>query len=360
MLNMAIIGCGYWGPNLVRNFDALPDCRVKTVCDADPGRLSQMKSLYPHIETTTDIDEVVRDSGIDAVVVATPVRFHYDLAGKALRAGKHTFIEKPMAASVEECQRLIELAEAGNLTLMVGHTFLYSSAVRTIKGIIDSGELGDILLITSRRLNLGLFQSDINVAWDLAPHDISIVLHILGEPPVSVSCQGKAHVLDGIEDITNMTLHFAGGAFATIQSSWLDPNKTRQTTFVGTKRMLVYDDLAETEKIKIYDKRVELTPKNGGPKKVLCSYYNGDVHSPYVKPVEPLRVECQHFADCISEGVKPISDGYNGMMVVRVLEAATQSLRNSGGSHPLSHQLRNHRAPLKLRRLARETALHES
>ena len=256
MFNIGIVGCGYWGPNLVRNFNSLAGCNVKKVCDLDPKRLEHLKSLYPTVETSSEFDDVTKDKRIDAIVIAVPVRFHYEMAKKSLEVGKHTFVEKPMASSVAECEELIEIAEKKNLTLMVGHTFIYSTPVRKIKEIVDAGELGQLQYISSRRLNLGLFQKDINVAWDLAPHDISIILYIMNEKLESVNCQGKAHVNPVIEDVTNMTLDFANGGFATIQSSWLDPNKIREMTFVGSKKMLVYDDIEPNEKIKIYDKHV--------------------------------------------------------------------------------------------------------
>jgi predicted dehydrogenase len=328
---VAVIGCGYWGPNLVRNFSALSNCRVVRVCDGDEGRLRHMKSLYPDVDTDTDAARVLEDAEVEAVAVATPVRTHYDLARRCLEAGKHTFVEKPMAASVSECARLVSLARERGLVLMVGHTFLYSSPVRAIKEIVDSGELGNLLYISSRRLNLGLYQKDINVAWDLAPHDISIVLHVLGEPPVSVACQGKSGIAEGLEDVTNMTLTFGSGVVAMIQSSWLDPNKIREITFVGSRKMLVYDDVAPQEKIRIYDKRVEPPPHYDTYAEFHCSYHYGDILSPYIKQVEPLRVECQHFLDCIAEGKTPLSDGVRGMEVVEVLESATKSMRMGGG-----------------------------
>jgi predicted dehydrogenase len=332
LFNVGVVGCGYWGPNLIRNFNALPDCKVKQVCDADPKRLAHMKELHPAVQTTQDINDLLADPEIRAIAVATPVHFHYEIARKCLEAGKHTFVEKPMASCVAECTHLVELAEQRKLILMVGHTFLYSSPVRRIKEIVDSGELGNLLYISSRRLNLGLFQRDINVAWDLAPHDISIVLYILNAAPVSVSCQGKAHITEGIEDVTNLTLNFSNGVFAMIQSSWLDPSKVRETTFVGTKKMLVYNDIEPTEKIKIYDKRVEAPPYYDTFAEFQYSYHYGDMYAPYIKQVEPLRVECQHFIECIREDKKPVSNGRNGLDVVTVLEAANQSLRNNGAT----------------------------
>ena len=330
MLNIAVVGCGYWGPNLIRNFNVLSECEVKLVCDTDADRLAHMKMLYPHVETALEFDHVVNTAEIDAVAIATPTRLHYEMAKKTLRAGKHTFVEKPMTSSVTEAEELIELAGEKKLTLMVGHTFVYSSAVRKIKETVDSGELGEILYISSRRLNLGLFQKNINVAWDLAPHDISIILYILNEAPVSVNCQGKAHVHPKVEDVTNMTLNFGNGSLATIQSSWLDPNKVRETTFVGQKRMLVYDDLQTTEKLKIYDKRIEIPPHYDTFADFHYSYHYGNMYSPYVEEVEPLKMECRHFLDCIKCGAKPETNGTEGLKVVQILEAATKSLKNGG------------------------------
>jgi len=273
---------------------------------------------------------VVHDAEIDAVVIATPVRFHFEMGKKCLEAGKHTFIEKPMAMSVAESSILNELAEKQQLTLMVGHTFIYSSPVRKIREIIRSGDLGDILYISSRRLNLGLFQKDINVAWDLAPHDISIILYTLGEIPISVNCQGKAHFTKGVEDVTNITLNLSNGGFSTIQSSWLDPNKVREMTFVGSRKMLVYDDLEPIEKIKVYDKRVEIPPHYDTFAEFHYAYHYGDMYSPYLKQSEPLKVECKHFLDCIKTGEKSDSSGTEGLQVVQILEASSKSLKNGG------------------------------
>ena len=329
-INVAVVGCGYWGPNLVRNFISLPDCHVGRVCDTDSSRLTHMKRLYPGVEPTERIDDIVNDPEIDAVAIATPVRFHFEMGEKSLKAGKHTFIEKPMAASVAESRELNALAERNRLTLMVGHTFIYSPPVRKIREIIRSGELGDIFYISSQRLNLGLFQKDINVAWDLAPHDIAIILYVLDEIPVSVNCQGKAHFTTGIEDVTNMTLHLSNGGFSTIQSSWLDPNKVRKMTFVGKNKMLVYDDLEPIEKIKIYDKRVEIPPHYDTFAEFHYAYHYGDMYSPYIKQSEPLKMECQHFLDCIRTGEESESSGMKGLHVVQVLEAASRSLENGG------------------------------
>jgi predicted dehydrogenase len=332
MLDFAVVGCGYWGPNLLRNIRLLPDCRVKFACDARKDRLAHMKSLYSEIDTTTEFDQVVEVEEIDAIVIATPVQFHYEMAKRSLEAGKHTFIEKPMATSAIECVKLIKLAESKGLNIMVGHTFIYSPPVRKIKEIINNKALGEIQYISARRLNLGLFQTDINVTWDLAPHDISIILYVMGKAPLSVNCQGTAHINPDIEDVTSTTMNFENGGFATIQSSWLDPNKIREMTFVGSKRMLVYDDLEPNEKLKIYDKRVETPPFYDTFADFHYSYHYGDMYSPYLKQYEPLKMECQHFVDCIRSGVRSESSGYDGLKVVQILEAATESLKQRGNN----------------------------
>lgn len=337
MLNIAVVGCGYWGPNLIRNFVSLSDCKVSKICDSNSERLAHIKGLYRQVETTTEFDNVLRDSAVDAVAIATPIRSHFEMGTKSLQAGKHTFIEKPMACSAAECKQLIEIAEQRGLILAVGHTFIYSTPVRKIKEIVDSGELGQIQYISSRRLNLGIFQTDVNVAWDLAPHDISVILHILGKSPVSVNCQGKAHVNPKIEDVTNITLNFSGVGFATIQSSWLDPNKIRETTFVGNKKMLVYNDIEPIEKIKIYDKHVEIPPHYDTFAEFQYAYHYGDMYCPYLEMVEPLKVECEHFLDCINRAAKPLSGGQEGLQVVQILEAASQSLKNNGAEVRIAH-----------------------
>jgi predicted dehydrogenase len=337
MHNVAVIGCGYWGPNLVRNFRSLPGVKVSVVCDKSRERLDYVGQLYPEVEKTTDISRITGDGSIEMVAIATSVCAHHPLAQASLESGKHTFVEKPLAASVTECEDLINIAEKKSLTLMVGHTFVYTRTVRKIKEIVDAGEIGDLMYISCRRLNLGLFQKDINVAWDLAPHDLSIVLFIMNKKPVSVNCQGKAHLSAGIEDITNISLSFPNGGFATIQSSWIDPRKVREITIVGTKKMIVYDDTEPLEKIKIYDKRVEAPPHYDTFGEFHYSYHYGDILSPFVQHAEPLKVECQHFIDCVEKKSRPDSSGLDGLEVVRILEAATQSLRNGGGTVQLEN-----------------------
>ena len=331
-INVGVVGCGYWGPNLIRNFRSLSTCHLKAVCDTSAERLSHMRSLYPEVAGCSDYGHLLNGMGLDAVVIATPVRLHYPLAKASLQAGKHTLIEKPMAASSAECEDLIDLARQKGRVLMVGHTFLYSPPVRRIKEIIDRGDIGEIRYVNSRRLNLGLFQKDINVAWDLAPHDISIILYFMGDVPLTVNCQGDAHITPGIEDVTTMCLMFSKGRSAVIQSSWLDPRKVREMTVVGSKRMIVYDDVAPLEKIRIYDVRVERPPHYDTFAEFHYSYHYGDIYAPYVKQEEPLKLECQHFLDCIQQGKSPLSNGRQGLQLVKILESASISLRRQGAA----------------------------
>ena len=329
-LNIGVVGCGYWGPNLIRNFRSLPGCNMKTMCDISEERLSHLKGLYPEIEGETEYEKMLGDKSIHAIAVATAVKYHYPLAKAALEAGKHTFIEKPMASSTEECEELISIAKNKGLTLMVGHTFLYSPAIRKIKEIVNSGDIGDIQYICARRLNLGLYQKDINVTWDLAPHDLSIILHIMNEVPQSINCRGTSHVTPGIEDVTAMSLQFTNERSAIIHSSWLDPRKIREMTIVGSKRMIVYDDVAQQDKIKIFDARVERPPHYDTFAEFHYAYHYGDVYIPYVKQDEPLKTETQHFLDCINSGTTPLTSGEKGAEVVRILEASSQSIEQQG------------------------------
>jgi predicted dehydrogenase len=300
------------------------------MCDVNETRLKHMRAVYPAVEGMTDHHQFLNGIDLDAVVIATPVKHHFPLAKASLLAGKHTLIEKPMAASSAECEELIEIAEAQGLVLMVGHTFLYSAPVRKICEIVQAGDIGDIRYINSRRLNLGLFQKDINVAWDLAPHDISIILHILDEFPTTVNCQGNGHVTPHIEDVTNMSLTFRNKRFATIQSSWLEPRKVREMTIVGTRRMIVYDDLKNHGKIRVYDVRVERPPHYDTFAEFHYSYHYGDSYIPHLQQEEPLKTECQHFIDCIENGTEPNTSGRHGLELVRILEAASTSLKANG------------------------------
>jgi predicted dehydrogenase len=273
---------------------------------------------------------MLNGANLDAIVIATGINAHYPLAKASLEAGKHTLIEKPMAGSVAQCEELVDIARRQRLILMAGHTFLYSPVVRKIKEIIDRGDLGGIRYIAARRLNLGLFQKDINVAWDLAPHDLSIILTLMGELPQTVNCRGSAHVTPGIEDVTTMCLGFSQERSATIQSSWLDPRKVREMTIVGSKRMIVYDDLAPLEKIRVFDTRVERPPHYDTFGEFQYAYHYGDMYAPYIKQEEPLKTECQHFLDCIRTGTQPLSCGVRGTELVRILEASSESLRQGG------------------------------
>ena len=329
-IKIGVAGCGYWGPNLIRNFRSLPDCQLKTMCDLNTARLKHLKSLYPEVGSETDYQHMLNGINLDAVVIATGVNSHYPMAKASLKAGKHTFIEKPMASSVAECEELVDLAGKNGLVLMTGHTFLYSPVVLKIKEIIDHGDLGEIRYISARRLNLGLFQKDINVAWDLAPHDLSIILALMREMPQTVNCRGSAHVTPGIEDVTTMCLSFSQQRSATIQSSWLDPRKVREMTIVGSKRMIVYDDLAPLEKIRVFDMRVERPPHYDTFAEFQYAYHYGDMYAPYIKQEEPLKAECQHFLDCIRTGEAPISCGRRGTELVQILEASSESLRLGG------------------------------
>jgi predicted dehydrogenase len=356
-INVGVVGCGYWGPNLIRNFRQLQDCRLKLICDTSEQRLAHIQSLYPEVERHKDFGNLLNGAGLDAVIIATPVRFHYAMARASLLAGKHTFIEKPMASSAAECEELVRIAEERRLVLMVGHTFLYSPAVRKIKEIVDCGDIGDIRYISSRRLNLGLFQKDINVAWDLAPHDISIILHILEELPVSVNCRGEAHITPGIEDVTNIHLTFRKHQSALIQSSWLDPRKVREMTIVGSKRMIAYDDVAPLEKIKIFDVRVDVPPHYDSFAEFQYSYHYGDMYMPYLKQEEPLKVECQHFLDCIRNGKTPLTNGRRGLELVKILEAASASLKVNGAAIDIQASGLNSRRDAPVERKVREPEL---
>jgi predicted dehydrogenase len=335
-ISVGVVGCGYWGPNLIRNFRALPDCSLKMMCDVSQDRLRHLHSLYPEVEAETSYDRLLNNANLDAIAIATSVKHHYPMAKASLLAGKHTLIEKPMAASTEQCEELIEIAKKQGLVLMVGHTFLYSPAVRKIKEIVDHRDIGEIRYISARRLNLGLFQKDINVAWDLAPHDISIILYIMQEMPHSINCRGGAHITPGIEDVTSLSLHFTNERSAIIHSSWHDPRKVREMTIVGSKRMIVYDDVEPQEKIKIFDARVERPPHYDTFAEFHYAYHYGDIYIPYLKQDEPLKTECQHFLDCIRHGTVPLTNGNKGLEVVQILEASSESLKRSGGPVALS------------------------
>jgi predicted dehydrogenase len=334
-IGVAVAGCGYWGPNLVRNFHSLPNCRVKALCDVDAAQLDRVARLYPDIDAQTDLGRILCDEAIHAVAIATPVHSHFRLAKQSLLAGKHVLLEKPMAASAAQCRELLHLATQRRLTLMVGHTFIFSAAVRAIRDLVKSGELGEVRYVSAQRLNLGRLQKDINACWDLAPHDLSILLYVLGRDPVSVNCQGKAYFRPGIEEVTHLTLNFPGNLLAMVHSSWLDPNKVRRMTIVGSRRMLVYDDTEPQAKIRIHDKCVEVPSTHHAAGEAQYSYHLGDTVVPQLHHVEPLRVQAEIFLESIRTGSKAETGGLEGLRVVEILEAASASLRDGGSTVPV-------------------------
>ena len=328
MLRLGVIGYGYWGPNLVRNFHAQPDCRVVAICDQNPVSFARAQAQYPEIATTADAVEVLTASGIDAVAIATPVSTHYALARQALDHGKHVFVEKPFTATSAEAEDLIERAEQGRRVIAVDHTFLFTGAVRKIKRLIDDGALGRLYYYDSTRVNLGLFQHDVNVIWDLAPHDFAIIDHLLGVEPEQVVATGQAH-LNGHEDLAYVTLYFPNGIIAHVNVNWLSPVKVRTTLLGGDRKMLVWNDLEPTEKLKVYDKGVEIAGQQG-IYDLLVSYRSGDMWAPRLEEGEALHREVRHFLDCIATGERPVNDGRAGWRVVRILEAAQRSIERRG------------------------------
>ena len=332
MIRMGVIGCGYWGPNLIRNFQNNAEVELVAMADLDAQRLQRVGSLYPSVRRTTDPQEIIADSSLDAVVVATPVSTHYPLGLAALEAGKHLFLEKPMAASSEQCLRLLDAADSRNLQIMVGHTFLFSPAVLAIQNMIQRGDLGEIFYVSITRVNLGIFQQDVNVVWDLAPHDIAMLTHLFGAKPSVVSATGRSYVQvdKNIEDVAFLTLEFPSRQIAHIHVSWLDPNKIRRATFVGSRKMLVYDDVNPTEKIKVYDKGVEIQPHYENFGEFQLTLRSGDIFLPRVDTTEPLKIEAQHFVDVIKGRTASISSGRHGLDVVRVLEKACESIKDDG------------------------------
>ena len=328
-MKVAVIGAGYWGPNLIRNFLMLDEIEAVVACDLDEGRLAKMRKMFYGIETSTDHNEVIARDDIDIVVISTPVSTHHEIAKKALVAGKHCFIEKPMTASVAEAEELIEIADRKGLKLFVDHTFIYAGAVRKMKEIITSGRLGEIYYFDSVRINLGLFQHDVNVIWDLAPHDLSIMDYLLEQKALSVSAIGTCHVGNGLEDIAYLTLEFENNLIAHFHVNWLAPMKIRKTLIGGTKSMIVYDDTEASEKVKIYDKGIDVTTREG-VYDTLVQYRTGDMLSPKLNQEEALAVGTRHFIDCILNDTQPLTDGQAGLNVVRILEASAISIKNRG------------------------------
>jgi predicted dehydrogenase len=328
MPRIAVVGAGYWGPNLVRNFFAQKNCEEVWVCDQSAKRLESARQRFPGLKFTDSYDEVLK-SNVDGVVLATPVGTHYELAKRALERGKHVFVEKPLASSVEHAKDLVARAEAAKRTLMVGHTFLYSPPVLKVRELIDKGELGRIFFITTMRVNLGLHQKDVSVIWDLAPHDFSILFHWLGERPTSVTATGAAFVVPGIHDVAFISAEFPSGAIAHLEVSWLAPSKLRRTAIVGDKKMVVYDDTEANEKVKVFDRGVDFKdPETFG--EFQLSYRTGDIWSPKIGQSEPLGLEAADFLQSIEKGGKPKSDGLMGLRVVEALAAAQKSLELGG------------------------------
>ncbi len=330
MIRVAVVGYGYWGPNLVRNFSEIPGAELAACCDARKDRLQAFRQRHPEVRATAEYRDILSDGSIDAVVLATQVVTHYKLAREALKAGKHVMVEKPLCHRSTDGEKLLKLARARRRVLMAGHTFVYNVAVEKLRQLVQGGTLGKIYYVHSTRVNLGLFQEALNVTWDLAAHDISILNYVFGSRPGRVQAVGKSYIRRGIEDIVYVTLHYPGGVMAHLHVSWLDPCKIRRMTLVGERKMVVYDDIEPLEKIKIFDKGVELPSPHDSYGEFQLSYRYGSVVSPRLSQVEPLKAECRHFLDCIRRGKAPRSGPREGLEVVRVLEACERSLRSSG------------------------------
>jgi predicted dehydrogenase len=332
---VAVVGLGYWGPNWVRNFYQLRCAERLIACDLDRSRRERISSLYPGAETSSRFEDVLEDPDIEGVIIATPVSSHYPMARRVLESGKSVLVEKPLAMAPAEAADLMALARRRGGVLMAGHTFEYSGPVLKIHEVVSAGELGEVFYVSSIRANLGLFQHDVNVVWDLATHDISIILMIMGRMPEAVSCQGQSHYRRGVEDVALLALHFADNVIAFVHVSWLDPNKIRRTTIVGSRKMLVYDDTSLQEKIRIYDKGVEVQRYYDTFGDFQFSYRYGDIQIPRIEESEPLKTECEHFADCIRNASSPRTGGLSGARVVSVLHAANLSLKDGGRKIPV-------------------------
>jgi predicted dehydrogenase len=329
MIRLGVIGYGYWGPNIVRNFSVQEKSTVLSVCDTNPKRLSRALRENATIITTSNSNDIITSPNIDAVAIVTPVFTHYELARAALENGKHVFVEKPFTANVDQAQELIDLAAKKRLTIMVDHTFLFTSAVKKIKELVEDGTLGELYYYDSTRVNLGLFQHDVNVIWDLAPHDLAVMQYLIQTEPMAVVATGQSHFNTGLEDVAYITVYFPGRIIAHCHVNWLSPVKIRTTLIGGEKKMVVWNDLEPDNKIKVYDKGVEI--KNGeGVYKLLISYRSGDMWAPRLDQTEALRVEAEYFVECVEGCKTPINDGVAGLNVVRLLEAADKSIRNRG------------------------------
>ena len=330
MMRIGVIGYGYWGPNVVRNFAELAEAEVTVVSDHRPERLAQAQRRYPGIRVTTDALDLIADPAVDGVAIVTPVAFHFELASAALRAGKHVLVEKPIASTSDEASRLIDEAARRRLVLMVDHTFVYTGAVQKMRELVVGGELGDIHYYDSVRINLGLFQHDVDVLWDLAVHDLSIMDFVLTQQPVAVSATGLAHVPGRPKNIAYMTMFFDGPLIAHVHASWLAPVKVRRTLLGGSRRMIVFDDLEASEKIKVYDRGISVDPSPENVYQMLVGYRTGDMWAPKLALTEALQVEAKHFVECVARSARPQSDGESGLRVVRLLEAASASMHQHG------------------------------
>src|SRR6202046_1302009 len=328
VIKFGVIGYGYWGPNVVRNLDRLDETKLVAVCDKSPAARRKVAKAYPDVLVTDDPSELMSSPRIDAVAIVTPVWTHYELARAALENGKHVFVEKPFTSNTEQAEELINLAQKKNLIIMVDHTFLFTGAVKKISQLLDEGTLGKLYYYDATRVNLGLFQHDINVLWDLAPHDLSIMDHLIKTRPEAIVATGQKH-LNGHEDVAYMTLYFPEKVIAHINVNWLSPVKVRTTLMGGEKRMLVWNDLEADEKVKVYDKGVDITNREG-VYELLVNYRSGDMWAPQLEQVEALRQELSYFAECISSGKQPINDGCAGLQIVKMLEAASDSLNRKG------------------------------
>jgi predicted dehydrogenase len=337
MVNFGVIGYGYWGPNIVRNLMSLEGSQVLAIAEKSPTAQKRAQRAYPKIKVTSSASEVISSPEIDAVAVITPVWTHYELAKAALENGKHVFVEKPFTFTAEEAEKLVNLAEQKNLKIMVDHTFLFTGAVKKIRGLIDDGTIGNLYYYDSTRVNLGLFQHDVNVIWDLAPHDLSIMDYLIQERPLGVAATAEKH-LNGLEDIAFLTFYFSHNIIAHINVNWLSPVKVRTTLIGGEKKMLVWNDLEADEKIRVYDKGVEATTNSEGIYETLVKYRTGDMWAPQVENTEALKLELEYFAECITNDRTPINDGKAGWRVVRMLEAANQSVKNRGAMVELGRE----------------------
>ena len=328
-MKVGLIGYGYWGPNLLRNLHETDGVGITRCVDLRPDRRASASKRYPGLQVSDDAEEIFRDPEISAVAIATPVSTHFELAKRALEASKHVLIEKPITRTTAEAEALIHLAQGKGLVLMVDHTFIYTGAVRKLKQMIEAGELGELYYLDSVRVNLGLFQHDIDVIWDLAPHDLSILTYLITEKPDYVSAVGADHTGRGMVDVAYLTLHFANNFIAHFHVNWLSPVKVRQNLIGGSRRMVVYDDMEPSEKVRVYDRGIQVTSQDG-VYKALVDYRMGDMWSPKLELREALSVECEHFVDCVRSKKTPRSDGESGLAVVKILEAASKSIANDG------------------------------